>query len=103
MWHEISKFGKRLVDRGLVESSFGNISIRMGDKMLITKSGSSLDEITEKSIVDVDIDKPSRLDDIASSETIVHRMIYQDTPALAIIHAHPPFAVIGSLLARKNC
>lgn len=102
MWHDISKFGKKLVDRGLVESSFGNISIRIADKMLITKSGSSLDEITEKSIVELDIDKTSSLDDIASSETIVHRTIYQKTPALAIIHAHPPFAVIESLLVEYD-
>lgn len=43
MWHNISKFKKKLVDRGLVESRFGNISIRIADKMLITKNGSFLD------------------------------------------------------------
>jgi L-fuculose-phosphate aldolase len=99
---DMAKFGKKLVEHGLVELHFGNISIRIGSKMLITKSGSSLDEISGKSVVEVDIDKPSSLDDIASSEVAVHRAIYKYTPELAVIHAHPPFAVIESLLAEEE-
>lgn len=102
MWQEIAKFGKKLVEHGLVESHLGNISVRLGSKMLITRSGFSLDEITEKSVVEVDIHKPSSLDAIASSESPVHRMIYKKTPALAIIHAHCPFAVIESLMAEQS-
>lgn len=102
MRHDMSKFGKKLVEHGLVEAHFGNISARMGSKMLITRSGSGLDEITGESVVEVDIDKPSSLDSVASSEAIVHRTIYKNTPALAVIHAHPPFAVIESLLAEKD-
>ncbi|HEY9245764.1 MAG TPA: aldolase, partial [Candidatus Methanoperedens sp.] len=102
MWHEIAKFGKKLVDHGLVESHFGNISIRTGGKMLITRSGFALDEINEDSVIEVEIDKPSSLDIIASSESLVHRMIYKNTSALAVIHAHCPFAVIASLLAEGD-
>jgi len=98
MWQNIAKFGKKLVEQGLVESQFGNISIRRGDKMLVTKSGAPLDELKKNSIVEVGIDEPSDLDHIASSETIVHRNVYKYTPALAIIHAHPMFAVIESML-----
>ncbi len=99
---EMAKFGNMLVLHGLVESHFGNISIRRGSKILITRSSSPLDGITEKSVVEVDIDKPSSPDAIASSELPVHKAIYQYTLALAIIHAHPPFAVIESLLAQEN-
>jgi L-fuculose-phosphate aldolase len=59
MWQDIAKFGKKLVERGLVESHFGNISVRIGNKMLITRSGVPLDEMTGKSAVEVDIDEPS--------------------------------------------
>ncbi len=99
---EMAKFGNMLVLKGLVESHFGNISVRTGGKMLITRSGSSLDEITEKSVVEVDIDKPSSLDSVASSEVAVHRAIYRHTQALSVIHAHPPFSVIESLLAEEE-
>jgi len=102
MWKDIAKFGKKLVERGLVESHFGNMSVRAGERMLITKSGCALDEITENSVVEVDIDKPSSLDSIASSESPIHRAIYKNTTALAIIHAHPPFAVIESLLGHDK-
>jgi L-fuculose-phosphate aldolase len=98
MWKEIAKFGKKLVDGGYLSSHFGNISVRVGDSITVTRSGCMLDEITEASVVTVDLHKPSSLDLIASSETIVHREIYKRTSALAIIHAHCPFAVIESLL-----
>jgi L-fuculose-phosphate aldolase len=98
MWQEMAKLGKKLVERDLVESQFGNISVRKGEKMLITKSGSALDEINGDNVVELDIEKPCDLDRIASSETIVHRTIYKHTSALAIIHAHPAFAVIESML-----
>ncbi len=89
MWQNIAKFGKKLVEHGLVESQFGNISIRRDDKMLITRSGVPLDDVNKNSIVELDIDQPSDLDRVASSETMVHRNIYKFTPALAIIHARP--------------
>lgn len=101
MWQEIAKYGRKLVEHGLVESNFGNISIRAGDRMIITRSGAALDEITEDSVVEVGIEETSSLDLIASSETVVHREVYRQTSALAIIHAHCPYAVVESLIAKK--
>jgi L-fuculose-phosphate aldolase len=102
MWREIAKYGKILVERGLVSGHFGNISTRAGNKILITRTGVKLDELDENSIVEVEIEKPTSYDLIASTETIVHREIYKQTSALAIIHAHSPYAVIESLLLRKK-
>jgi len=99
MWQEIAKYGRKLVEHGLVESNFGNISIRAGDRMLITRTGVALDEITGNNVVEVDIRDTSSLDIIASSEAVVHREIYRQTSALAIIHAHSVYAVVESLLA----
>ena len=101
MWKEISKFGKKLVFSGLVSSHFGNISLRIGNQMLITRSGSMLDEIDENGVVNIQLDKESSFDLIASSESIVHREIYKRTSALAIIHAHCEFATILSLTRDK--
>lgn len=98
MWQEIAKYGRKLVEHGLVESNFGNISIRAGDKLLITRTGTALDEITENSVVEVNILDTSSMDIIASSETVVHREIYRQTSALAIIHAHCQYAIVESLL-----
>lgn len=98
MWRELQKFGKKVVDNGLTTSHFGNISLRVGRKILISRSGAMLDELNENTIVEVDLDKSGSFDMIASSETIVHRSIYQNTSALAIIHVHSPFAVVMSMI-----
>ncbi len=102
MWREISKFGKKMVQCGLTHSHFGNISVRVGNKLIITRSGSMLDEIDENMVVELDLDKPSSFDTIASSEAIVHRHIYKETSALAIIHAHSPFAIVQSMISSTN-
>ena len=99
MWQEMAKYGRKLVEHGLVESNFGNISVRAGDRMVITRSGTALDEITGDNIVEVGIRDTSSLDMIASSEAVVHREIYRRTSVLAIIHAHCPYSVVESLLA----
>ncbi len=100
MWQEIEKYGKKLVAYGLNHSHFGNISIREGDTLLITRSGCLLDEINEQTLVEVNIQKGNAAN--ASSETIVHRQIYTKTPAQAVIHVHSPFATIESILMTNS-
>lgn len=56
MYEELRRFGKKLVEGGMVSSHSGNMSIRIGDNILITRSGSMLDELTEASIVEVGFD-----------------------------------------------
>ena len=102
MWRELQKFGKKCVDMGLTTSHFGNISLRVGNSILISRSGSMLDELDESTIVEVDLHTPGSFDIIASSETIVHRSIYQKTSALAIIHVHSPFATVMSMLEQSD-
>ncbi len=105
MWKEISKYGRKLVDQGLVEANFGNISIldpENPELMIITKSGVALDEIDADGVVKVDVAGPSEMDSIASSETVVHRLIYNTTPSRAILHAHCPYSVTQSMLCEND-
>ena len=102
MWREIDRFGRKLVQYGLAHSHFGNISVRTGDGLLITRSGSMLDEIDENMVVHCQLYQEDCFDTIASSETIVHRRIYQQTSALAIIHVHSPYAVALSMLTEEE-
>jgi L-fuculose-phosphate aldolase len=78
-WQEIARFGKKLVISGLTSSRFGNISLLEGDKIIITCTGSMLDELEERLVVEVDLSRPCDQDKIASSETCVHRAVYQST------------------------
>lgn len=97
-WEELSKFGQKLITAGLTHAHFGNISTRHGDKLLITSTGSMLDEIREKHVIELYTQKTGPKDKLASCETVVHRAIYAQTSAKAVIHSHSPYAVALSLL-----
>lgn len=101
-WQEIAKFGKKVVETGLTSSRFGNISLCQGEKIFITCTGSMLDELDQSSVVEVDLNSPCAWDKVASSETCVHRAIYQSTSIKALIHTHSPYAVALSLLERDS-
>jgi L-fuculose-phosphate aldolase len=58
MCKEISRFGRKAVLSGLTSSRFGNISALRGNKIVITKSGSMLDELDRTQVVEVDLSGP---------------------------------------------
>lgn len=93
---DLIRYGKKMVERGLVSAHAGNISKRIGNSMLISRHGSMLDEL-EGQIVQVPLDAPDRLDRVASSELPMHRAIYRQTEAMAIFHGHGRFSIIASL------
>ena len=97
-WQEISRLGKKLILAGLTSSRFGNISLLDGDQILITCTGTMLDELDEDGVVEVDLSGSCPEDAIASSEICVHRAVYQCTSHQAIVHTHSPYAVAASLL-----
>lgn len=97
-WEVIAWIGRTLVASGLTSSRFGNISLRLGDKILITCTGSMLDDLGQEQVVEVDALKACPMDSVASTETCVHRAIYQSTQAKAVIHTHSPYAVALSLI-----
>lgn len=90
-----------MVQHGLTHSHLGNVSQRVGDQMLISTRGCCLDEL-EDHLITIPIYTSSDLEDLASSELRVHREIYQRTSASAILHGHPSFSVIISLLCSER-
>jgi len=94
---QFQNIGRDLFTRGLVSSSSGNLSIRLGDRIIITRRGSNLGCLEEHDLIETGLSKNDRNTPLASVELPVHRTIYQMTPALAIVHAHSPHAVALSL------
>ena len=90
--------GHDLFTQGLVSSHSGNLSIRLRDQLIITRRGSMLGCLQEADLIETGITKNDRSTPLASNELAVHRAIYQQTPALAIVHAHPSHAVALSLV-----
>ena len=102
MWQDISRWSKKLVSYGLTGSRFGNVSIRTKDGFIIKRTGVMLDEInSSEDLIEVRME-PSEADRHASTETPSHRAIYEVSDARAIIHAHPKYAIVESLLCESR-
>lgn len=93
--------GRDLFSRGLVSSNSGNLSIRFGDQVIITRRGSMLNCLSENDLIETGVSKNSRTTPLASSDLNIHRAIYRETQASAIVHAHPPHAVALSMTLKE--
>jgi L-fuculose-phosphate aldolase len=88
-FNQFQKVGQALFQRGMLSSQTGNLSIRMGDHLIITRRGANMGALQEKDLIETGINRNDRATPLASVELPVHRMIYQNTQARAIVHAHP--------------
>jgi L-fuculose-phosphate aldolase len=95
---QFQSVGNDLFLRGLITSHGGNMSIRDGDRIIITRSGCMLGHITQSDLVEAGVSPDGDTPKNASSEIAVHRAIYNHTPALAVVHAHPTHAIALSLV-----
>jgi methylthioribose-1-phosphate isomerase len=83
--------GSHLARRGLVAGSEGNLSIRSGDRLVITRSGCRLGALTRDDVLAGTLSDPPAG---ASSDLAVHRSCYRSVEgARAVVHAHPPGSV----------
>ncbi|MDO8674435.1 MAG: aldolase [Dehalococcoidia bacterium] len=98
MINQFRMIGKDLFTSGLVTSHGGNMSARIGDSLVITVHGSMLGNLRRTDLVKTTIRGPHPADRQASFELPVHRAIYEQSDAMAVIHSHPAHAVALSLL-----
>ena len=85
--------GRRLVAGGYVVGADGNLSVRAGDRVLITPSRVPYDRLTAEQVASIDLDGEG--DASRSSEWAVHCAIYRARPdVMAIVHAHPVYACV---------
>jgi L-fuculose-phosphate aldolase len=89
--------GRDLYAGGLISSHGGNLSIRMGDRVVIKRRGAMLGNLKPIDLVETGLEKNDSGVALASTELLAHRTIYQNTPALAICHCHPRTAIAFSL------
>jgi L-fuculose-phosphate aldolase len=95
----LAEASRKVADAGLVTGSAGNLSLRRGDRMLITARGSRLEAIDPAECVEVSLGNGSALPGSRpSSETPLHRAVYGATDAGAIVHTHSHFATVLSTL-----
>ncbi|MHB8085848.1 MAG: class II aldolase/adducin family protein [Dehalococcoidia bacterium] len=93
--------GSDLYTRGMVSMHGGNLSLKQGTNLCITRSGSRLGYLEEPDLIVTGIDKDDENTRKASSELGVHRAIYTKTLSSAIVHCHPIHATALSFLSDK--
>ena len=98
---EMARVGQYTVQRGLVDSFFGNISYSNGNLIYISQTASSLDELPG-CIDPVPFENSSTVGITASSELVAHRRIFEVTGCRAILHGHPRFTVIMSMQCEEK-
>ncbi|NVO00715.1 MAG: class II aldolase/adducin family protein [Geobacteraceae bacterium] len=98
---EIERVGRYTVESGLVDSFFGNISCRTERLLYISQTAASLDALGG-CIDPVPFDNSSTVGITASSELAAHRRIFETSDAKVILHGHPKFAVIMSMLCERG-
>lgn len=98
MYEDFIKIGRDLFLQGVISSHGGNMSIRVGDRILITRRGSMLGNLSKEDIIETGLEENDSGIVLASTEIGVHRSIYKETSALAVVHAHPVMATVVSLI-----
>jgi len=79
------RYGQKMVADRLVVGSAGNISVRIGDRIVMTPTGINYDQVTAESVNVLDLD--------GAILAGTGRKIYDLTPASAVVHTHSVFSV----------
>ena len=100
----IVEAGRRLYAMGLIAGNEGNLSVRDGQRLLVTPGGACKGYLSAEDVVVTDLEGRTA-GGRASSEVLMHAAVYRARPDVrAVVHAHPPvatgFAVAGVALDR---
>jgi len=100
---KVAGFMRRLYSNGLTTASGGNVSMRIGDKVLITPSQLDKASIVGEQIGVLTIEGVSISTRIKKSmETGMHLAIYRKRPDVkAVVHAHPVIATSFAITGKK--
>ncbi|MFJ9561984.1 class II aldolase/adducin family protein [Streptomyces fuscichromogenes] len=98
-WRELVATARRTVADGLVVGTSGNVSVRVGDTVLVTPSGVPYDRLTPDDVTGVDLAGRQVLGALVpTSELPMHLAVYGSTGALAVVHTHAVHATAVSTL-----
>lgn len=90
---------QRLSREGLVVGTAGNVSIKVGDLVVISPSGVAYDALLPELICVVELGGAQVEGELKpSSEVPLHLRIYQESDVRAIVHTHAPASTAMSVL-----
>lgn len=84
---------RRLAALGLAHGTSGNVSLRAGDRIVVTPTGAALEHLDAAQVAVVDLDGTLVHGPLApTSELALHLGAYRRADTGAVVHAHPPIA-----------
>jgi L-fuculose-phosphate aldolase len=94
---------RRLLADGLVVGTSGNVSVRAGDRVVISPSGVPYDRLETAAVSVIDLDgQPVDGGLVPSSEWRMHTQVYRARADVrAVVHAHPVAATAVSTLVAE--
>ena len=98
IYAEFKKIGHIIFLAGLNNSHSGNMSLRVGNRILITRRGSMLGFLNDEDIIETGIKENDSSIALASTEVGVHRAILTRTSALSVVHTHSLTATALSMV-----
>lgn len=98
-WEALVATARRTVSEGLVVGTSGNVSVRVGDTVLVTPSGVPYDRLAPDDVTGVDLAGRQVLGTLVpTSELPMHLAVYRTTDAVAVVHTHAVHATAVSTL-----
>ncbi|OLT12072.1 aldolase [Pseudonocardia sp. CNS-139] len=96
---------RRLAADGLVIGTAGNVSVRVGDRVVVTATGARFETITPEHVTVVDLD--GRVTDggpAPTSEIGLHLGVLRRFGSSAVVHTHAPVATaVGLVVDELPC
>jgi len=101
-WAGLVDTARRTTAEGLVVGTSGNVSVRVGETVLVTPSGVPYDRLTPDDVTGVDLAGRQVLGTLVpTSELPMHLAVYRATDARAVVHTHAVHATAVSTLVHE--
>ncbi|MYW13349.1 class II aldolase/adducin family protein [Streptomyces sp. SID2563] len=101
-WEAVVAAARRTAAEGLVVGTSGNVSLRVGDTVLVTPSGVPYDRLRPEDLTGVDPEGNQTFGKLTpTSELPLHLAVYRNTDAKAVVHTHAVHATAVSTLVTE--
>jgi 3-dehydro-4-phosphotetronate decarboxylase len=101
--NEIATLGASLFERGLTFGRTGNISVKVGEEIIVTPTGSSLGGLDPDKLSLIDVTGAHIGGAKPSKEAFLHAAVYRARPdAGSVVHLHSTHSVAVSCMAELD-
>lgn len=99
---QISQACRHLAAEGLTIGGAGNVSVRVGDHVVVTATEARFADMTPEQVVVVDLEGKQILGDLEpTSEIALHLGVYNRYAANSVVHTHAPVATAVSTVTEE--